>query len=1161
MAKIDTDRNLLFGLLALQNGLIDQVKLVAAFQAWTLDKGRPLADHLVARGDLDADDRSAVEALVARHHKKHGDSTEKSLAAIPAVPSLQRSLLRIADPDLGASLAVRAPETDGDGTLSRIFERTGAFAGITLAGADPDPEPALAAGGPEVLDGSAGRYQILGEIARGGMGSVLRARDPHLGRDLALKVLLDHHRDRSDLVDRFVEEAQICGQLQHPGVVPVYELSTLADHRPFFTMKLVKGQTLAALLAERSCPADDLPRFLAIFEAICQTMAYAHARGVIHRDLKPSNVMVGSFGEVQVMDWGLAKVLPREGQPSRERAAPPANATVVATVRSEGDSDPSQAGSVLGTPAYMAPEQARGEIEAIDRRADIFALGSILCEILTGAPAFAGGSAIEILRTAGRADTAWAMVRLEQCGADLELLALARDCLAALAKDRPADAGVVAGRMTTYLAGVQERLREAELSQAAESARAHEAESKASAERRARRLTGALAATVLLAGGLGAVGWRWVELQRVERVREASGRVNLALQEATRLRGLAQGAAVDEPGPWAVAASAAEKARDLLEPGIEPGLHKQVEDLAAGLAAERGQAEAAARAARRDRTLLDRLVDIRSAEADDRDGRSTDAAYADAFREAGLDVAAWPADEAARRIRARLPEVATALASAVDDWAAIRRDRSKDRAGAASLAALARAADPDDWRNRLRTALDQPDAAARRTALQGLAGAASYETLGPVSLDLLGRALSNAADPAVAEAVLRRAQQRHPGDVWINYDLAVALEKLARREEAIRYYTAARSLRPETAHELAHALQAKGETDEAIGVFEDLRRLRPGNGRHLGCLGKALKNQGRSQEAGAILEAAAAANREAIRLRPDDAYAHFSLGFTLEQQGKPDEGIAAFRTAIRIQPDYANAHNNLASALERQGKFDEAIAEYRTAIRIQPDDADTHTDLGTRLYWQGKLDEAIAEYRAAIRVQPDHVKAHHGLGWALERQGKVVEAIAEYRIDIRIQPDYDWGHNSLAWALAKPRDRSSRERSEALEHARRAVALSPKEGTFHNTLALAEYRAGHWAESITAAEQSIALTKGVDASNWFFLAMALWQRGEKDRSRSYFDRAVAWTKKNDPKNAELLAFWREAAGLLGQPGPSAAVPLPDLPAEPFAPRDRTHGSR
>ena len=179
------------------------------------------------------------------------------------------------------------------------------------------------------------RVQLLGEIARGGMGVVLKGRDPDLGRDLAVKVLLEAHKEKPDLVRRFVEEAQIGGQLQHPGVVPVYELGTFGDRRPYFTMKLVKGQTLAELLAERKSPADDLPRFLAIFEQICQTMAYAHARDVIHRDLKPSNVMVGSFGEVQVMDWGLAKVLPRGGvvddaaagkAPDIRRSSPPASA-------------------------------------------------------------------------------------------------------------------------------------------------------------------------------------------------------------------------------------------------------------------------------------------------------------------------------------------------------------------------------------------------------------------------------------------------------------------------------------------------------------------------------------------------------------------------------------------------------------------------------------------------------------------------------------------------------------------------------------------------------------------------------------------------------------------------------------------------------------------
>src|SRR5262249_9622342 len=153
--------------------------------------------------------------------------------------------------------------------------------------------------------------------------------------------------------------------------VPVYELGAFADRRPFFTMKLVKGRTLADLLRDWADPAADRPRLLSIFAQVCQTMAYAHARGVIHRDLKPSNVMVGSFGEVQVMDWGLAKVLPRGGAADDGRAGQEsAHATVIATMRAGPDREQSQAGSVMGTPAYMAPEQARGEVVLVDERAD-----------------------------------------------------------------------------------------------------------------------------------------------------------------------------------------------------------------------------------------------------------------------------------------------------------------------------------------------------------------------------------------------------------------------------------------------------------------------------------------------------------------------------------------------------------------------------------------------------------------------------------------------------------------------------------------------------------------------------------------------------------------------------------------------------------------------
>ena len=177
------------------------------------------------------------------------------------------------------------------------------------------------------------------------MGVVLRAHDADLGRDLAVKVLRESFRDQPEMVRRFVEEAQIGGQLQHPGIVPVYELGSLADRRPYIAMRLVNGRTLAELLAARDGPAGDLPQLVGIFESVCQTMAYAHARGVIHRDLKPSNIMVGSFGEVQVMDWGLAKVLageepgtagPGRGRMGTRRRSPPAAAPWPATRRGRG---------------------------------------------------------------------------------------------------------------------------------------------------------------------------------------------------------------------------------------------------------------------------------------------------------------------------------------------------------------------------------------------------------------------------------------------------------------------------------------------------------------------------------------------------------------------------------------------------------------------------------------------------------------------------------------------------------------------------------------------------------------------------------------------------------------------------------------------------------
>jgi serine/threonine-protein kinase len=844
------------------------------------------------------------------------------------------------------------------------------------------------------------RYQLQGEIARGGMGAVLRGRDVDLGRDLAIKVLLEQHAHRPEVARRFIEEAQIGGQLQHPGVVPVYDIGRFG-HRPFFTMKLVKGQTLAALLAERADPAADRPRFLGIALQVAQTLAYAHAKGVIHRDLKPANIMVGAFGEVQVMDWGLAKVLAEGGLADEERASReherPENYTQIRTARSSGSGvgTDTEAGSLLGTPAYMPPEQANGDVANLDRRADVFGLGAILCEILTGKPPYVGRSYEEVRRKACNGDLADATARLDACGADAELIALTKTCLAAEAIDRPKDAQAVANGLAAYLNGVQERLHQAELAEA-------EAKAKAVEEAKRRRLTLVLAGTVLLALTLGGGGWLWVKSERDSRQAQVTRDVNDALNKATALREQAKAAKVGGAALLAQAREQVQRALALVENGpADAALKDQVRRLQADLDEEQ-----------KDRRLVAALDEARLAKAETADDKRRFAEeravpkFREAFRAYGLPAGEGEAAAAAERIRQRPEAVREAIVAALDEWDALAGDPKLQitEPHREWLRAVLGAAEPaEGWTGRFRVARDEKDEARRRTALEKLASAEEVGTLPARALTHLATQLEKAGAKASAAKLLRRAQQKHPAEFWVNYDLGVTVLKGTPpdRVEAVRFLTAALALRPESpgAHyNLGIVLEQNGQADEAIACF-----------------------------------------RKAIELDPKLAAAHTSLGTALADKGQADEGIAYCKKAVELDPKYATAHNNLANALLDKGQVDEAIAFYNKALELDPKFTQAHTNLGVALANKGQMDEAIACFKKAVELAPKEAMAHTNLGSALKAKGHLDEAIAEYRKAIALEPKFTGAHDNLAHALM-----DKGQMDEAIACFKKAIELDPK---------------------------------------------------------------------------------------------------------------------
>jgi serine/threonine-protein kinase len=865
----DADRNLLFGVLALQAGLVDAAQFAEACAGWAARKDTSLADLMVERRLLTAGDRAQVNDLLERKVKKHASDVRASLLAVSGEEA-RRLVAQAADPQARLTIAPQTPSTESGTTFTVAYEPRGR-----------------------------GRYTLVRLHAKGGIGQVWLARDKALGREVALKEL---HADRADsaaALARFLEEARITGQLEHPAIVPVHELVEHSeDGKPFYTMRFVKGRTLADAVqayhqkrqAGHATPMD-LRELLSVFVAVCNAVAYAHSRGVLHRDLKPQNVVLGDYGEVIVLDWGLAKLV---AQPEADAELEPVS------VGPGGSRDHSVQGQVSGTPGYMPPEQATGRRDLIDARSDVYGLGAVLYEMLTGQPPFAGEDTQGVLRQVAQEAPIPPRQRVPAAPRPLEAV-----CLKALAK-----------KQADRYASAREVAQEAERWLADEPVTAYREPVAARLGRWRRRHPAVSAVAALLAAGL-VGGALWLERDRETRALAADRRVaavSADLEEAALRQGQAQ---------WAEARAAVARAEGRLGADAAPALGERVHQAAADL------------------DMVTALEDIRLQRAQVKgagvDTETADAAYTSAFAAYGVPVATMESDAAAARLAQSA--VRDYLIGALYDWTESvpdKESRRRDR-----LLAVAAKADGDRWRRHLGELLARPN----RTALEALARGREALLQPPATLVVLARALRRVKASEDAIGLLRKVQELYPTDFWVNHNLALYLlyGPPGRADEAVAYLRAAVAVRPQSslAHgNLGFALRQQGKLAEAAAEYRKVIALQPDNVLAHGNLGFALLKEGKLTEAEEVL-------RRATVLAPENRLILFNLAEVLQGQGRYAEALALTRRGHEIASRDPNWRQPSAEwVLEAERLV--ALAEKLPAVlqgRTQPANADERVAL------------------------------------------------------------------------------------------------------------------------------------------------------------------------------------------------------------------------
>ena len=805
-------------------------------------------------------------------------------------------------------------------------------------------------------------YEVQAVLGRGGMGIVFRALHLRLNRPVALKMILAGPYAGPHELERFVREAEAVAGLRHPNIVQVYDAGEL-DGRPYFTMELVEGGRLAQKIAGVPQPARQASALVA---AVAEAVHVAHLSGIVHRDLTPANILLTPDGTPKVTDFGLAR-------------------------RVQEDGGITLTGRPIGTPSYMAPEQARGDNRAIGPTTDVYALGAILYELLTGRPPFRGETVAATLQQVLTGEAVPPTRLNPRIPRDLQTI-----CLKCLSKD-PA-------RRYPSARALVDDLGRFERGEPIAARPLGRGERLVRWARRHPSQAAALAATVLLAlAAAGAIGW--LIGQRTQTVRA----VKANLEAAVRLQ--QQSALTEARGR------------------VEQAQLRLGDDGPASIRSLLDQVQ-------RDQRLLERLEAIRMERVTFVEGRDNhladvrynnaqaDRQYQKAFFDAGLDEPPDDPGRTSQKINAsavRLP-----LVAALDDWAVCASGKTRQ----SWVLRVAIGADTDAWRRRVR----DPDAWGNLAVLAQLARTAPVAKQPLPLLLALAEHLRLIGGDGIA--LLRRVQEQHPNDFETNFALANALLDEQKRptggpSPAALLYQKALALRPDSVavlNNLGLVLYARYWLDDnppdwsgpgAISVYEKAARVDPR-------CAAVYNNLGRALSAGGLLGSAISSYQEALRIDPQLPQVHFNLGETRAARGQFDEAMTEDRQALAIDPDFALAHYDLGVALVAKVVRDEVDQDYPKGVKPLEQLRTLALSEAARYYWlvyradpewvlarnsfltsprgSARLEEAIDHFRQAIRIEPERARTYGALGQALLVQGRFEEADWATRRCIELLP-------------------------------------------------------------------------------------------------------------------------------------------------------------